>query len=387
MNPLRSLHEEGQAVWLDFLARPFIIKGELGKLVEHDGLTGVTSNPSIFGKAIGETADYDDALKRAVDSGDHDPQALYELLAIEDVQYAADVLRPVFEATGRNDGYVSLEVSPYLASNTLATVDEARRLWKAVGRENLMIKVPATAAGVPAIRQLIGEGINVNITLLFSQTVYGEVAEAYLAGLEEIVANGGDLTKIASVASFFVSRIDTIVEKLIDAQLAEMPGSDDAAVLKGLRGKVAIANAKLAYQHYQRLFSGPRCDHLKSQGARVQRLLWASTGTKNPNYSDVLYVEELIGPETVNTMPPQTMAAFRDHGRVRASLQDNVADATQVMADLGRCGISIDAIAGKLTSDGVTLFADAFDKLLSAIAQKRTALLGVQANGQNQRNR
>jgi transaldolase/glucose-6-phosphate isomerase len=383
MNPLRSLHDQGQAVWLDFLARRFVAEGGLKKLVEEDGLAGVTSNPSIFEKAIAETTDYDAALEAAEKHGDCDVMALYERLAIDDIQHAADVLRSVYEATERHDGYVSLEVSPYLAMNTEATVAEARRLWQAVGRDNLMIKVPATTAGLPAISRLIGEGINVNITLLFSQKVYEQVAEAYLAGLEHLVARGGDPTGVASVASFFVSRIDVAVEKLLGDRLRQTKPSDEREMLAGLRGKVAIANAKLAYQRYQRLFAGARWERLRAKGARVQRLLWASTGRKNPAYSDVLYVEELIAPDTVNTMPPATIDAFRDHGEVRASLEENVAEAERVMAALDRFDIAIDKVTAALVDDAVQLFADSFDKLLGAVARKRAALLGDALDSQS----
>ena len=334
-NPLESLHDHGQSVWLDFLSRRFITEGGLKKLVENDGLTGVTSNPTIFDKAIVGSADYDLSLKIAENQGDLDIITLYERLAIEDILHAADVLRPVYEATKRVDGYVSLEVSPYLAMNTEATVAEARRLSNAVSRDNVMIKVPATKAGLPAIRQLIAEGINVNITLLFSQQVYEEVVEAYLAGVEYLVAQGGDPSKIASVASFFVSCIDVSVDKLIDECLRQTNDADKRAELTGLRGKIAIANAKLAYQRYKRLFAGARWEKLRAEGARVQRLLWASTGTKNPAYSDVLYVEELIAPETISTMPPATMDAFRDHGRVQPTLEENIEQARQLMATLG----------------------------------------------------
>jgi transaldolase/glucose-6-phosphate isomerase len=380
-NPLERLHEAGQAIWLDFLSRRFIAEGGLKKLVEQDGLAGVTSNPSIFEKAIAGSTDYDPALKATLSRGDRDVMALYEALAVEDIQNAADALRPVYDATQRADGYVSLEVSPYLAMDTEATVAEARRLWQAVGRDNLMIKVPATKPGLPAIQQLIGEGINVNITLLFSHKVYEQVAEAYLAGLEHLVARGGDPAKVASVASFFVSRIDVMVDKMIDERL---PNANVNAreMLAPLRGKVAIANAKLAYQIYKRLFSGPRWEKLEAKGARVQRLLWASTGTKNPEYSDVLYVDELIAPDTVNTLPPATMDAFRDHGKIRKSLEEKLDEARQVMASLERSGISIDAVTDKLVDDGVQLFADAFDKLLGAVAHKRTALLGGKLNSQ-----
>jgi transaldolase/glucose-6-phosphate isomerase len=370
-NPLRSLHEIGQAIWLDFLSRRFIVDGGLRKLIEEDGLTGVTSNPTIFGKAIADGKEYADSLRNAERQGSADVVALYERLAVEDIRHAADVLRPVYEKERGRDGYVSLEVSPRLATKTGATIAEARRLAKAVGRDNVMIKVPATTAGLPAIRDLIAEGINVNITLLFSQSVYEEVAEAYLAGLERIVAGGGDPGRVASVASFFVSRIDTIVDKRIEDRLR----TEKSDMLSGLRGKVAIANAKLAYQRYKRIFSGPRWDALRKKGARVQRLLWASTGTKNAAYSDVLYVEELIAADTVNTMPPATMDAFRDHGRVRPSLEENVEEAARVMETLDRSGISIDAVTAELVVSGVRQFSDDFDKLLDALEHKRAAAI------------
>jgi transaldolase / glucose-6-phosphate isomerase len=381
-NPLLRLHDYGQAVWLDFLSRRFLAEGGLRKLVERDRLTGVTSNPSIFEKAIAGSADYDEALNTLETQGDFDVMAFYERLAIEDIRDAADTLRPVYEATRRQDGYVSLEVSPYLAMDTEATVAEARRLWQSVDRENLMIKVPGTKPGLPAIRQLIGGGINVNITLLFSQQVYEEVVEAYLAGLEHFVQQGGGPAKVASVASFFVSRIDVAVDKLIE-ESARQPGyAEPRDALVGLRGKIAIANAKLAYQRYKRLFAGPRWEKLRGKGAQVQRLLWASTGTKNPAYNDVLYVEELIAPDTVNTLPPSTMDAFRDHGKVRASLEENVDQAKQLMATLERSSISIDAVTTKLGEEGVQLFAEAFDKLLGAVSRKRALRLGEQLDGQ-----
>jgi transaldolase/glucose-6-phosphate isomerase len=378
-NPLERLHDCGQAVWLDFLSRRFLAEGGLKKLVEQDRLTGVTSNPSIFEKAIAGSADYDEALNTLETQGDDDVMTLYERLAIEDIRHAADTLRPVYAATKRQDGYVSLEVSPYLAMDTQATVAEARRLWQLVSRDNLMIKVPGTKPGLPAIRQLIGEGINVNITLLFSQQVYAEVVEAYLAGLEHFVKQGGDPGKIASVASFFVSRIDVAVDKLIEERTGQAEHGD---ALDGLRGKIAIANAKLAYQRYKQLFAGPRWEKLQAKGARVQRLLWASTGTKNPAYRDVLYVEELIAQDTVNTLPPPTMDAFRDHGKVRASLEENVDQAKQMMATLERSGISIDAVTAKLVDEGVQLFAEAFDKLLGAVSRKRALHLGEQLDSQ-----
>jgi len=370
MNKLRSLNEYGQVVWLDFLSRRFIADGSLKRLIDEDGLAGATSNPSIFEKAIVGSRDYEPELSAA---GDPDNRALFERIAVEDVRNAADVLRPVYDATGHRDGYISIEVSPDLAMDTDATVEEAHRLWRSVGRDNLMIKVPATTPGLAAIRRLTAAGINVNITLLFSQQVYEGVVEAYLGGLEELVARGGDPRRIASVASFFVSRIDTAVDRLLDARLAQTTDAAERPALTGIRGKVAIANAKLAYQRYKRLFAGPRWEALQAKGARTQRLLWASTGTKNPEYSDVLYVEELIGPDTINTMPPSTMDAFRDHGKLRGSLEEDLEGARRVMATLDRLGISIDEVTAKVLQDGVQIFAEAMDKVLNAIAAERAA--------------
>ena len=371
MNPLRRLNDYGQVIWLDFLSRRFIVDGSLKRLIDEDGLAGVTSNPSIFEKAIVNSSDYDASIAAADRHGNWDERTLFERVAVEDVQNAADVLRPVYEATRRRDGYVSIEVSPYLAMRTEETVAEARRLWHAVGRENLMIKVPATAPGLPAIRQLTGEGINVNITLLFSQKVYEDVVEAYLKGLEDLIARGGNPASIASVASFFVSRIDSAVDKLLEARLGETGENSERVALTSVHGKVAIANARLAYQRYKRLFAGPRWEALRAKGARTQRLLWASTGTKNPEYRDVLYVEELIGPDTINTMPPATMDAFRQHGKLRASLEEDLDGARHVMETLERLGISIDEVTAKVLDDGIHLFSDAMDKLLGAIARKR----------------
>ncbi|GJE77184.1 bifunctional transaldolase/phosoglucose isomerase [Methylorubrum suomiense] len=374
MNALNALFaEHEQAVWLDFVARGFVAKGELQALVERDDLRGVTSNPSIFEKAIGHSTEYDDSLKAVLDQGDARVIDLYEGLAIADIQAAADVLRRVYDTSDGADGYVSLEVSPYLALDTEETLAEARRLHKAVARDNLMVKVPATPAGLPAIRQLTAEGISVNITLLFSQSVYEEVAHAFIDGLTEFGAKGGDVSKVASVASFFISRIDSLVDKKLD----EVGGYED------LKGKVAIANAKLAYQRYKRVFSGPKWEALEAKGAKAQRLLWASTGTKNKAYSDVLYVEELIGKNTVNTMPPATMDAFRDHGRVRASLEENVDQAQAVMERLAQSGIDIEAVARQLVEEGVQLFVDAADALLGAVAGKRVAFLGHRLNAQS----
>lgn len=377
MNPLKALRDRGTAPWLDFLSRRFIAGGGLWHLVHDDGLTGVTSNPAIFEKAIAGSSDYDEAIERALAENDRAPDALFEHLAVADIHAAADVLRPVYEATNGRDGYVSLEVSPYIAMDTDATIAEARHLWRAVDRRNLMIKVPATGPGLPAIRRLIADGINVNITLLFSQSVYEDVVEAYLAGIEAWIAEGGDPARVASVASFFVSRIDSAVDQRIDQRLEAGADGETRQALEGLRGAVAIANAKLAYQRYRRLFSGDRWEKLAAAGARPQRLLWASTSTKDPAYRDVLYVEELIGPETVNTMPPETLDAFRDHGQVRDSLEEDVAGAQAVMDALAEVGISIDEVTEALVEEGVRKFADPFDDLLGAVAHKRAAVLGA----------
>src|ERR1700683_3931006 len=376
MNPVKALENHGQSVWLDFLARGFVAKGDLQKLIDNDGGKGVTSNPSIFEKAIGSSDEYDGAIGHALKRGDRPVAELFEHLAIEDIQHAADVLRPVYDRLKGEDGFVSLEVSPYLAMDTKGTIAEAERLWKDVKRKNLMVKVPATPEGLPAIQHLIGEGISINITLLFSQKVYVQVAEAYLAGLEKYVAKGGDPSHVASVASFFVSRIDSAVDKELDEKIARANDPTEKARLAALKGKVAIANAKLAYQEYKRLFSGARWDKLAAKGARPQRLLWASTGTKNKDNSDVLYVEAVIGPNTVNTVPPATLDAFRDHGKPRDSLEENIEEATRVLAELDKSGISLDAITAELVKDGVKQFADAADKLYGAVAHKRAASLG-----------
>jgi transaldolase / glucose-6-phosphate isomerase len=379
-NPLRTLQEFGQSVWLDFVSRDLLKSGGLSKLIAEDGLRGVTSNPSIFEKAIGHGDDYDTLIAQAEASGDLDPGALFEDLAVRDIQEGADTLNSVYEQTQRRDGFISLEVSPYLAMNTHETIEEARRLWREVNRRNLMIKVPGTKPGLTAIRTLIGEGINVNVTLLFSQQVYGEVAEAYISGLEAFAKKGGDPHKVASVASFFVSRIDTLVDDELDKKIATTADPAEEAALQALKGKVAIANAKLAYQLYKQIYSGERWQRLAQQGAQTQRLLWASTGTKNKAYSDVLYVDELIGLDTVNTMPPATMDAFRDHGRPRPSLEEDVATAKSIMDALPGAGISIEAVTAKLVEDGVRLFADAADQLYAAVQKKRRTVLGGKLN-------
>jgi transaldolase / glucose-6-phosphate isomerase len=368
-NSLKELLNYGQSMWLDYIRCDLFTTGKLKQMIAEDGLRGMTSNPSIFEKAIAESSLYDDMLKSLASRPDLDTTSRFEQIAIRDIQDAADALRPVYEDSKFRDGYVSLEVSPYLARMTHETIDEARRLWKTVQRDNVMIKVPGTAEGLPAIRQLIGEGLNINITLLFAQEVYEQVAEAYLAGLEDFAARAGNLKKMASVASFFISRIDTLVDSMLNERLKSSADAKQQTLLKSLLGKVAIANGKLTYQRYQRIFGGPRWQALAAKGAQTQRVLWASTSTKNPNYRDVIYVEELIGPDTVNTMPPATIDAFRDHGRLRKSLTEDVAGAQKVMDDLASAGVSIKEVTDKLTDDGVKLFADAFDKLLAAVAK------------------
>jgi transaldolase/glucose-6-phosphate isomerase len=369
-NPLTELQRYGQSVWLDYIRRSLITGGELRRLLDEDGLRGVTSNPAIFEKAIAGSTDYEVQLKELTRRRDLDAKAAYELLAVHDIQDVADILRPIYESTGRRDGYVSLEVSPDLAHDTQGTIDEARRLWKAVSRDNVMIKVPATAAGIPAIRTLIGDGINVNVTLLFAVEAYEAVAEAYQAGLEAFAANGGDPGRVESVASFFISRIDSAVDALIEARLKATESTLEQGLLKGLLGRVAIANAKLTYQRYKEIYVGPRWAALAGRGARPQRLLWASTSTKNPNFRDVIYVEELIGPDTVNTIPPATYDAFRDHGRPQWSLEDDLEDAQHTMDTLAEVGIDFKPIADTLLADGVKIFVDAFAKLLAAVTKR-----------------
>lgn len=372
-NPLQELLDYGQSMWLDYIRRDLFTTGKLKQMIEHDGLRGMTSNPSIFEKAIADSSLYDDILKSLAARKDLDATGKYEQIAIRDIQAAADTLRTVYQESNFRDGYVSLEVSPYLARKTKETIEEARRLWKTVQRENVMIKVPGTAEGIPAIRQLIGEGINVNVTLLFSQDVYETVAQTYVAGLEDLAARGGNVKKMAGVASFFISRIDTLADSLLNEKIKSATDASQKAFLESLLGKTAIANGKLAYQRYQRIFSGPRWQALAAKGAQTQRVLWASTSTKNPKYRDVIYVEELIGPDTVNTMPPATVDAFRDHGRLRNSLTEDIPGAEKAMQDLARAGVSIKEVTDKLTDDGVKLFADAFDKLLAAVAKNTQA--------------
>ena len=365
-NPLRGLLAYGQSPWLDFIRRNILLNGDLKKMIANDGLRGMTSNPAIFEKAITAGDDYNDII-HAQDAKSSSAMVLYEKIAIRDVQDAADIFRAVNTETKSRDGYVSLEVSPNLAFDTQATIEEARRLWKTVSRPNVMIKIPATPQGLPAIRQALEEGININITLLFAQSAYEQVAEAFLAALEARAAKGQDISQIASVASFFVSRIDSLVDSKIDATLKTETDAKKKGLLESLQGKVAIANARRTYQKYQELFGGSRWKALAAKGAQTQRLLWASTSTKNPKYRDVLYVEELIGADTVDTIPPATFDAFRDHGKLRPSLTENVAGANKTMADLEAAGISMKEVTDKLLTDAVKLFQDPFKQLLDTI--------------------
>ncbi|MCP5044233.1 MAG: transaldolase [bacterium] len=379
-NPISKVQEFGQSIWYDTISRALVSSGELARLVEEDGVLGVTSNPAIFEKAIGGSADYDDQLRELVDQGIGDAITLFERLAISDIQMGCEAMRGVYERTDRIDGYVSLEVSPYLADDTEGTLEEARRLWSAVDRENLMIKVPATAAGIPAIATLIGEGINVNVTLLFSVDAYRAVADAYLEGLETLAERGGDVSRIASVASFFVSRIDAVVENEIEAKLENEKDPARRTKLEGLRSKVAIANAVMAYAHLDEVVSGARWKALEAKGAMPQRVLWASTGTKSPDLPRTLYIDALIGDKTVNTVPTATLDAFRAEGTAADALGANKSasldNARMVLSDLEQVGISLKQITDELLPKGCQLFSDAFDTLLAAVATKRETVLG-----------
>jgi transaldolase len=372
-NPIAVLKSHGQAIWLDFIRRKMIASGELARLVETDGVSGVTSNPTIFEKAIAGSDDYaaqiEDICRRTPDVP---AREVYDLLASKDIQDVADILRPVHAQTSGADGYVSIEVSPGVANDTQATIAEARHLWTLVGRPNVMIKVPGTAAGVAAVRALTAEGINVNITLLFARDMYEAVAHAFIDGLEDrlrLSGGGGRLDDMASVASFFVSRIDTSVDARLADKLQTASG-DERARLERLFGKVAIANARLAYQSYKRMFSGPRWQALAARGARPQRLLWASTSVKNPRYRDVMYVDELIGPDTVNTVPVETLDAFRDHGRPTASLEASLTEAAATLDELKAVGISLAEVTDELVADGIRKFQEPFDKLLATLERR-----------------
>jgi transaldolase len=368
---LDELQTFGQSIWLDYIRRDLLTSGELARLVRDGDIRGVTTNPSIFDKAIGGSTEYDAAIARYAREKDEPAAALYERLSIDDIREAADVLSSVYRATDRRDGFISMEVSPRLAHDTAGTLDEARRLWKQVARDNLMIKVPGTPEGLPAIARLIGEGINVNITLLFSRAACRQVALSYMTGLEAVAAREGPLDRVASVASMFVSRVDAKVDPLLEAR--------DGAAHRALLGKVAIANAKLAYQDWKEICASPRWQALAAKGARVQRLLWASTSTKDKRFRDTLYVEELIGRDTVDTVPPATLDALRDHGTAKNRLEQGVDEARDVMAALARAGISIDDITQQLLDEGVAAFSRSFDALVASIVQKRAAVCAQSA--------
>lgn len=362
-NPLLQLKELGQSVWLDTVSREIIDSGYLKRLVTEDGLSGVTSNPTIFHKAISGSRDYDAKIEELVEKGMRDEKELFLSLAIEDIRDASDIMLPAYRDSGGADGFVSIEVSPDLAYDTGATIEEAADIFKTLDRKNIMIKVPATKEGLPAIEELTARGVNVNVTLLFSVSRYGEVTDAFVRGIERRVKEGKPVRGIASVASFFVSRVDTLTDKLLS-------GMSDTKKAQGLAGRAAVANAKMAYRAFKEIFEGPRFEALRDKGASVQRLLWGSTGTKNPAYSDIKYVEEIIGPRTVNTMPISTLDAFRDHGNARASIEDGVDEAKAYIGELRAAGIEIEDVASQLEKEGVKAFADSYFALLKDLGEK-----------------
>ena len=370
-NPLIGLKELGQSVWLDNLSRKLIKSGELKRLIDEEGLTGITSNPTIFQKAITGSADYDASLRKMLDQGIRDEKELFLGLTIEDVSNAADLLLPVCQSTKGLDGFVSIEVSPNLAYDTEATLAEARRLFSTIAKKNILVKVPATREGLPAIEQLTSEGVNVNITLLFSVKRYEEVAEAYLRGLERRLSQGQSIHETTSVASFFVSRVDTLTDKLLDARISSAASKTEKDKISALLGKAAVANAKIAYKRYKEIFAGKRFRAVKEKGGRIQRLLWGSSGTKNPKYSDIKYVQELIGPDSINTMPETTMMAFKDHGQAKITINDALEEAERLFPELKSIGIDIDEVTEQLEREGVQLFSESFFSLLKEIAKKR----------------
>jgi transaldolase len=374
-NPLVELTNLGQSVWYDNIERKLVTSGELRRLIEEDSLRGVTSNPAIFEKAISGSDLYEEQLRELAEQG-KSANDIYEAIAVRDVQMAADALATVYEQTAGLDGYVSLECSPLLANETQGTIEEARRLWKWLDRKNVMIKIPGTPEGIPAIEQCIYEGININITLLFSLTSHEQTMEAYIRGLERRAEDGLPVDGISSVASFFVSRIDTAADKLIEDRIKQVTSEEEKSRLQSLLGRVAIANAKMAYERYKEIFHGERFAALKERGARVQRPLWASTSTKNPAYRDVYYVEALIGPETVDTMPPATLEAFRDHGVARVTIEDNLDEERAILARLEESGISLNEVTAQVLDEGVQKFIEPFQKLLSATESRRKEVIG-----------
>jgi len=377
MNPILKLIELGQSCWIDNLTRRMIRSGELKRRITEEGLRGMTSNPAIFNKAISKSSDYDEQIRQLLPGGS-DPVKIFEALAIRDVQDACDLFRPVYDNSQGVDGFVSLEVSPYLARHSQATIEEARRLWKAVNRPNCFIKIPGTMEGLPAIEQMLYEGVNVNVTLLFAVHRYEAVAKAYIKALERRAAENKDLTRVSSVASFFVSRMDVLVDQLLSHRL--LPGDPASATLlpRQLMGKIAVANAKMAYQSYKKIFGTPRWKKLEKKGARVQRPLWASTSTKTPGYSDVMYVEPLIGENTVNTMPEETIAAFADHGRLHArAVEKNMSEARNDLRQLKKLGIQLDFVTQQLENEGIQKFIDPFTELMKSITAKKQELSAI----------
>lgn len=372
--PLHDLLGAGQSVWYDNIARGLLKDGSVQKLITDFGVRGITSNPAIFEKALSVGTDYDDQIKELIQEG-KTAEEIFNAAAIQDIGAGADLLRPIYDSSDGVDGYISIEVSPNLANDTAGTLANAHDFYSLLNRPNIMIKVPATNEGLPAITELIGDGINVNVTLIFAIEAYEKVAEAYIAGLEKLAASGKKpLSQVASVASFFVSRVDSLVDKLLDEKIASATDESAKAKLESLKGKAGIANSKLAYKKSLEIYSTERWQKLAAQGARPQRLLWASTGTKNPKYSDVLYVENLIGPDTVNTMPPQTVVAFGDHGTVERTIDQNLDEAEQVFKDLESVGISVQEVTDKLLLEGVKLFVDPYDKMIANVEAKRQKL-------------
>ena len=378
MNPLQQLATQGQSVWYDNIDRGQLQSGQFQKMLAEDGVVGVTANPTIFEKSISSGHAYDEQISQLISEG-KSTNEIYEAVVIQDIRTVADLLRPIYDRTEGKDGYVSLEVSPELANDTDGTIAEARRFWQMVARPNLMIKIPATPAGIPAIATAISEGINVNVTLIFSLDSYRAVADAYLNGLEVRNGQGKDIHLVASVASFFVSRVDTLVDSMLEQKIKASSDATEQQQLKSLEGKAAIANARVVYQEFKRIFSTPRFELLKQAGAHVQRPLWASTSTKNPAYRDVLYAEELVGPDTVDTMPLETIENFRDHGQVSNTIESDLDAAHAALAALEEVGVHYDQVTQQLQDEGVQKFADSFHKLFAGISSKQNAIKAGQA--------